>query len=42
MFARHPRLERYAWYPWTTNNELVKMGALTPLGNAFAALPQYQ
>jgi hypothetical protein len=42
MFARHPRLERYAWYPWTTNNELAKMGALTALGTAFAALPQYK
>jgi Glycosyl hydrolase catalytic core len=36
MFAKHPRVERYAWYPWTTNNELVDAGALTSLGAAFA------
>jgi hypothetical protein len=39
MFAKHPRIERYAWYPWTTNNELVTNGALTALGQAFAAAP---
>ena len=41
MFAKHPRLERYAWYPWTTNNELVSAdaGALTSLGTVFAAAP---
>jgi hypothetical protein len=39
MFAKHPRLERYAWYPWTTNNELVQGTSLTALGNAFAAAP---
>lgn len=40
MFARHPRLERYAWYPWNTNNELVtSAGALTPLGTALANAP---
>jgi hypothetical protein len=39
MFAKHPRLERYAWYPWTTNNELVQNGSLTPLGTTFAAAP---
>jgi hypothetical protein len=37
--ARHPQVERYAWYPWTTNNELVLSGDLTPLGSAFAAAP---
>jgi Glycosyl hydrolase catalytic core len=37
MFAKHPRLERYAWYPWTTNNELVDASVLTSLGTAFAA-----
>jgi hypothetical protein len=43
MFARHPRLERYAWYPWNTNNELVETtGALTPLGEAFAAASSTQ
>ena len=40
MFAKHPRLERYAWYPWTTNNELVDGGALTSLGTVFAAAPR--
>lgn len=39
MFAKHPRLARYAWYPWTTNNELVNSGALTSLGTVFAAAP---
>ncbi|MDP9149905.1 MAG: glycoside hydrolase family protein [Myxococcota bacterium] len=37
MFARHPRIERYAWYPWTANNELVAGGKLTNLGSVFAA-----
>ena len=37
MLGKHPRVERYAWYPWTTNNELVTNGALTSLGTAFAA-----
>lgn len=40
VFAKHPRLERYAWYPWTTNCELNDdVGALTPLGVAYAAAP---
>jgi hypothetical protein len=40
MFAKHPRLERYGWYPWTTNNELVDTtDALTSLGTVFAAAP---
>jgi len=39
MFARHPRIERHAWYPWTTNNELTSSGALTSLGMVFAAAP---
>jgi hypothetical protein len=39
MFAKHPRIERYGWYPWTTNNELVDGGALTTLGAIFAAAP---
>ncbi len=39
MFAKHPRIERYGWYPWTTNNELVDGGALTSLGAVFAAAP---
>jgi hypothetical protein len=42
MFAKHPRIERYAWYPWTTNNELVDGGALTSLGTVFAAEPAYK
>jgi len=40
VFARHPRVERYAWYPWATNCGLVdSAGALTPLGEAYAAAP---
>ena len=40
MFARHPRIERYAWYPWTTNNELVATGGgLTSLGTAYSNAP---
>jgi hypothetical protein len=42
MFAKHPRVERYAWYPWTTNNELVADGGLTSLGAVFAAEPSYR
>ena len=43
MFARHPRVVRYAWYPWATNHALVDSGgALTPLGTAFAAAPAYK
>ncbi|HEY0001012.1 MAG TPA: glycosyl hydrolase, partial [Actinoplanes sp.] len=37
MFARHSQVERYAWYPWITNNHLVADdGALTALGTTFA------
>jgi hypothetical protein len=40
VFAKHPRIERYAWYPWTTNNNLVDAAdALTSLGTAFANAP---
>jgi hypothetical protein len=43
MFAKHPRLERYGWYPWTTNNELVAPdGSLTSLGTVFAAAPAHE
>lgn len=43
MFKNHPRIERYAWYPWNTNNELVKSdGSLTPLGTALADAPAYK
>ena len=38
MFAKHPRVVRYAWYQWNTYNELVDAdsGALTTLGTAYA------
>jgi hypothetical protein len=36
MFGRHSSVERYAWYPWNKNNELVLTGNLTDLGTAFA------
>ncbi len=36
VFARHPRVQRYAWYPWLPNNELTSNGNLTPLGQTFA------
>ena len=41
MFAKHPRLERYAWYQFETNNELMNSdgGGPTSLGTAFAAAP---
>jgi len=46
MFAKHPRIDRYAWYPWTTNNELTASSGgastLTSLGDAFAAAPAYK
>jgi hypothetical protein len=46
MFTKHPRLVRYAWYPWTPYNELDVADAspdtLTSLGTAFAAEPQYK
>jgi hypothetical protein len=43
MFAKHPRLVRYAWYQWNTYNELLNAdgGGLTPLGTAYAAAPAY-
>jgi hypothetical protein len=43
MFAKHPRVERYAWYQFETNNELVNPdgGALTSLGTAYAAAPAF-
>ena len=42
MFARHPRLRRYAWYPWSTNLDLNNSdGSLTDLGKVFAAAPAY-
>jgi hypothetical protein len=40
MFAKHPRIRRYAWYPWSTNNELNNSdGSLTDLGKVFASEP---
>jgi hypothetical protein len=42
MFAKHPRIERYAWYPWNTYNELIIDGGLSGMGTAFAAAAQYK
>ncbi len=43
VFSRHPRVQRYSWYPWSTNNELVNSdGSLTTLGIAYAAAPAYK
>jgi Glycosyl hydrolase catalytic core len=40
VFAKHPRLVRYAWYPWSTNCGLNNSdGSLTDLGAAYAAQP---
>lgn len=42
MLARHPRVERNAFYPYIKNHELFGAdGTLTPLGTAFAATPAY-
>jgi hypothetical protein len=43
MFAKHPRVVRYAWYQWDTYNEVIyaDSGALTPLGTSYAAAPAY-
>jgi hypothetical protein len=43
VFERHPRVERYAWYPWYTNCGLVNEdGSLTALGEVYAAAPAYK
>jgi hypothetical protein len=43
VFDRHPRIERYAWYPWSSNCGLVNPdGSLTALGEAYAAAPAYK
>ncbi|HXT97523.1 MAG TPA: glycosyl hydrolase [Polyangia bacterium] len=43
VFARHPRVQRYSWYPWSTNLDLVNSdGSLTTLGQAYAAAPAYK
>ena len=40
MFAKHPRLERYAWYQWDTYNELTNTDhSLTTLGTVYASQP---
>ena len=40
VFAKHARLARYAWYPWSTNLALNNAdGSLTDLGKAYAAAP---
>ncbi|HET9517200.1 MAG TPA: glycosyl hydrolase [Actinoplanes sp.] len=39
IIEKHPRVVRYAWYPWHGNN-LIRSGNLTPVGNAFAAAPR--
>jgi len=43
VFARHPRVVRYAWYPWSTNLDLNNSdGSLTDLGMVYAAAPAYR
>jgi hypothetical protein len=44
MFARHPRLERYAWYPWAGPTHALNStdGSLTALGAYYASLPAYK
>jgi hypothetical protein len=42
MLAKHPLVERYAWYPWNTYNDLYLNGTMTDLGKAFTAAPQYR
>jgi hypothetical protein len=43
VFAKHPRIERYAWYPWADNCHLAEDdGQLTALGKAYAAAPAYK
>jgi len=43
VFAKHPRLQRYAWYPWSTNLDLANSdGSLTALGVVYAAAPSYK
>jgi hypothetical protein len=39
MLGEHASVERYAWYPWNANNELVVSGSLTALGTAFGQAP---
>jgi hypothetical protein len=42
MFAKHPRIERYAWYPWNPFNQVTVDGGLTGMGTAFATAPPYK
>ena len=44
MFAQHPRLERYAWYPWADSAHALNNsdGSLTTLGQYYASLPAYK
>jgi hypothetical protein len=43
VFAKHPRVQRYAWYPWSTNLALTNSdGTLTALGTVYAAAPSYK
>jgi hypothetical protein len=42
MLDNHPLVERYAWYPWNTYNELYTSNVMTDLGKAFAAAPEYR
>jgi hypothetical protein len=47
MLKNHPLVERYAWYPWNTYNDLYRanasgVSAITSLGSAFVAAPQYR
>jgi hypothetical protein len=40
VFSKHPRVARYAWYPWSTNLALNNSdGSLTDLGQAYATAP---
>ena len=43
MLQGHPLVERYAWYPWNTYNDLYDdQGKQTALGAALEAAPQYK
>ena len=43
VFAKHPRLARYAWYQWSTNCEVYNTDStLTGLGQVYAAAPAYK
>ncbi len=40
VFAKHPRLARYAWYQWSPNCEVYNTDdSLTELGQVYAAAP---